>query len=715
MSNYLGSPGGDASSLVLNTLLIRTQNQSGTDTTTEFTKTLKSSSVLEAAGVISNSGSGTVVVDGNLDVQGKVGAGKTISQVISTNRDLSLCDTNANGNVGTNPNGASSTNIFMGPTDFYSSITVDRRVNPSDPNDTLGGVLGLYNQYQDPYYDSLGGVHGASTLFQWGHDPAIGNSACVMQLYNYYGPGHYHNRFEIDCTDNYLSSNKAISQTMPLKSLITTPSVLQNSISTTNNIGTITNVNYFTDTLKSGLPQVGQTVTISATPSTLNVTNALILSVTPIAGGGGTRHRITYQFNSSSLSATSTAVQYVYYGPGISASGNEGSIIFNNGPVPLVGQTVTVLAQPASLNVTNAVITAVGTSGTGQYLTFNYPSPTTFGEVTHATVITAISIGPGHVGTNTNYGEQGFFGIHTSLPKAPLDITGDVVIREVTSSRPLFFTQSTPAGDAKVIISDPFVSSPTTPLTTFDVTNQLVLIANRDQPTIPFTQFDCSNGHTTWFDSTGNSILDLASQSAPSQLNFFKVDGETPLFQIDQATNTVTINGALSMPTSSYVLPPVMALHSTAPIEMTSGDPSWLNSLSLNSAAYPDSGSAFVSGHNVNTALGLSVDGGLGVIYCETGEAHLYYVDGNISGTDTTESDTSFQWAIRMFDSAGSGYTLQQGAVDVVANGNWNVNFALPIQTWGGGGTNPNPYIQIVLWWGFTGTLTATSMALNIR
>lgn len=541
-SAFLSGAGGDPNSLVFNTLLNRTQNLSADIDQTTFGNLVNVPGTLNVTGSVSNS-KGNVIIEDNLDINGSLGLDNKLKSITVTNRDLALCDSNGNGLPGMDPNADSLTNEIWGPTVFNSEITLDRKLNPGNPTDTLGNALNIYNQYQQPYYDADGTVHPALTRFQWGHD-AQSKGGAVMQLFQYYGPGHWANKFTIDAVENFSSEHKAISQTMPMSQLITTPSVLQNSISTTGSIGTIVNVNFDVDTLNTGLPIPGQTVTIRATPAGLSVTNAKILTVEYVVGApNASAHTITYEFNSTAGDLTSTSVDYVYYGPGVYGDGQYGYVTYNNGPIPVVGQTVTILAQPSSLSITNAVIVYIGNTANGKELAFEYPVGTSFPTITPATIITSVEIGPGNVGENPNYGKSGFFGIHTSNPQVPLDVTGDFIIREEASEYPLVFTYSDiSANEATFLVSNPYQGGTyVIPMLHCLTVEQMIYFYDHNL-LFPYMQFDLTSGHTTWFAADAEPCLDIRNQKGTPQFNFFKSDGTTPLFQIDQATNSVTFD-----------------------------------------------------------------------------------------------------------------------------------------------------------------------------
>lgn len=563
MSFLSSGAGGDPTALVFNSLIAKTQNVVADSTpSTTYTGTV-AIPTLNVTGKIENT-TGAVVVDDDLEVTGKLGAAKSIKAFTVANRNLSLLDANNNGLPGTDPNADQTPTLFMGDTIMESQLLIDRKLRPSDVFDLFGPALQIKNRFQPPYYLSDGTVKPALTLSQIGHDA----SSLSMNLYKYYGPGHFQNSFTIDSMSNFDSVTPAFKLSMRTKSLITTPSVLQNSITTSGNVGTITNVNYYTDTLKSGRPQVGQTVTISATPSTLNVTNALILSVTPVSSSTGTAHTITYEFNSTAGNLTSTAVQYVYYGPGISATGSTGTVKFSPGPMPLVGQKIKILAQPASLNIDNALIESV-TLGSTPSLTFTYSSP--FTNPTSATVITSVDLLTGTVGTNTSYGSLGNLGIHTQAPEAPLDVTGDVVFREVTTNKPLLSTKTVPGESVtcNMYVNDPF-SEVQFPFIDFDVKNEVLKINSRVTNT-DMVRFDSEAGVTTWLNPDDTKVIDIQALEPPSHFTFYQSDGETPLFKCDQSNNSVTLSGTVNLPVGTIPAPTktVMAMRTTTSHQIT--------------------------------------------------------------------------------------------------------------------------------------------------
>lgn len=546
MSFVGASGGGTPSSFVINSLIQRTQNlSSNAPDDSVFTGTVHIPYLDVTKGIRRDPSTEPLTVLGDVNIDGKLGLDNGLKQIIVTNRDLSLCDANGDGLPGTDPNAGEATNIFWGPTTFRSGLEIIYAQNPSNFYNTYGSIMNAYNPKQKTYYNAFGVPFPANTLYQFGHDFDTYSGGMSSQLFQFYGSGHYRNRLILDCAKNYGSSTPNFVLTMPLRSLITTASVTPTSITTSGNVGTITNVNYFNDNQNTGRPVPGQTVTIDALPVELNVTNAIILTVTPVVSLCPTAYTMTYQFLAGGT-FTSTSISSVYLGPGVTTiDGTTGTVVFSQGPVPLIGQNISVTAFPTSLSVTGAVVQSV-TLGAPSTLTYNLAAPTTPG--TTATSITEVIMQDGVLGSNVNYGSLGKIGIHTDNPQVPFDVTGDFVFREVTSSNALISTVTDPiATTCHFYVNDPFNAFVQPAIfMDWDLKNQTVSYISRVTGTT-MMRIDCLNGIQYYLNPDNSKFMQISCLDAPSALTCFKNDGVTTLFQVDQDTDTITIGGGITL------------------------------------------------------------------------------------------------------------------------------------------------------------------------
>ena len=561
--------GGDYSTLVINTLINRTQNVIYADSTpsTVFQGevTIPRLRITEAV----TNAPGPISITGDVNVSGVLGANKQMKGIIVGNRDFAKCDANGDGLPGENPNAGQTTNTFWGNSEFKSTVVINKLQNPGDVNNLYGLGLEVKNSSSKPYATAFGFPQPALTAFNLGHD-ATYETAEFNETFSYYGPGHYRNKISMDSSDNIFSTTPAMVITMPTRSLITSLSVLNGTyISTAGNVGTISRVNAFHDYQNVGLPVPGMTVTISAEPPDLNVTNAIISSVTPRPGTTHNEFDLTYEFNVGGT-YTSTKVYYVYLGPAVSGFGSFGQVTFGKGPRPLIGQKITVLVQPTSLNVTNATITNVTYGSTSSQLSYNLTAP--LSSPASAFAITSVKLVPSTYGSNTNYGGQGNFGIHTLTPEASLDVTGDVIFREVTTGNPMIRTTTNPVPGfgttCNMVLANPFDSVQPSVFVDYDLTNQRISYKSRITDTTMF-QIDAVNGIQTYYNPDISKVLDITCLQAPSAFTFYDISGGI-LFKLDQDANSVYINptATFSFPSSTSSVNGMLLRNRTVPFSL---------------------------------------------------------------------------------------------------------------------------------------------------
>lgn len=552
--------GGDYSTLVINTLITRTQNIIAADnlpsTTFQGKVTIPN---LVVSGTITNTPN-PITINGDLNINGHLGDDKLLTGFTVGNRNFAVCDEEGNANANctstSNPRTGMQKTRMWGETVMSDMLTIDQCLNTGTTFADFGWGFRLNNKYQVPYSDAFGGVYAALTTMSYGHDPD-NQTAEFANIFNYYGPGHFKNRVVLDCLDNFLSSTPAMVITLPAKKLYTTINVLPNSITTVGNIGTIVNANYFKNTLKCPLPIPGMTITINAVPAAHNVTNATILSVTPISGGTA-RCNITYEFTSGIVTTQSTNVNYVWIGPKVEGSGTVGTITFPSGPIPLVNQKILVSVQPNTLStILNrttpattstymvpqpVVITSVtlGVPGvSNSTLTYNLTNATSIDPVA-AYSLTTVDLSAGTQGSNNSYGSLGNFGVHTLNPEAPLDITGDMICREVTTNNAMFKTVTEGTTFCEIQYNDPFASVQPAIFTRIDLANQEIEYISRITETV-MMRFSAETGYQTWYNPDGTKVIDIACLNNPSAFTFYKENGTT-LFQLDQDTNSIITN-----------------------------------------------------------------------------------------------------------------------------------------------------------------------------
>lgn len=424
--------------------------------------------------------------------------GEPIDQVFETvdlkvlNRNLTQCDANGDGLPSTNPNAGYPRFQVWGESEFDSNMHLVHKQNPSDVFNSYGVVLEMSNPTALPTYSSFGTYAPARTTTQIGHDYSSLNSS-IYQSYVYYGDGDYRNALLIDSNSQLGSSTSSLCIKQPPTNLEVTLNVLGNSIQQTGTTGTINNVNYFAN---GAVPDIGMTLTISALPTSLNVVNAFVTGVTPKAGASGaviTCCDITYAVPAGSAVANSTKVYSVRCGPRLSSSGTTVTATWCNGPHAIVGQNIEVVATPSSFSTPTGGSPVTSTVVGDFTSTLTYTSSTSF--TGNATAITSVKLVPGNIYTSANpLGNQGYVGIHTSIPRAPLDVLGNVIFRDRANELPLLKTMSEGLTEAQVVLYNTQTVD-NLDMVVFDTANSLVSFKDATAPsaTRTFFSIDCKN------------------------------------------------------------------------------------------------------------------------------------------------------------------------------------------------------------------------------
>jgi len=128
---------------------------------------------------------------------------------------------------------------------------------------------------------------------------------------------------------------------------------------------------------------------------------------------------------------------------------------------------------------------------------------------------------PAFVVSMTDSGIPSRIGIHTKEPAAPLDITGNTIIRDQSSTRPFLFIDSEGATKSVVQFKD-----------TVRSTNYSMV------------DFDCYNGVVVFMDPvTGNPFYSIDNGAKTAT---FSSDGLTPFFKVDASNSKVSIYPALT-------------------------------------------------------------------------------------------------------------------------------------------------------------------------
>lgn len=440
------------------------------------------------------------------------------------NRDLTLCDSSGDGLPGTVPNSGYDYFKVWGYSDFYSQLNIVRKQNPGDIWNYLGPSLQITNPQSKPWFRADGRFMPSYTTTQFGRDFVDGISSSMQQFISY-GRGNYKNRLVTDANSLMASPFSSFCIRMPTTSL----DVDANGVVPVGGVKVISNVLVVVINSNGNtgpIPSVGQTITVDAVPTSLNVTNAIINSV--VAGTGGTT--TVYAGAPATPNATSTAVNSVYFGPRLVADGsNVASLIFNNGPIPEVGQSVNVVAQPSpfSTSYLGKPIVTVSIGTTYTTVTYLMDTPVASGD---ATSITSVSLLMGDPYTDANpLGIMANIGIHNSNPESPLDVIGNVTFRDRASKRKLFQTLTNGVNQSSVCVYN--TSSSTNNLfAEFDAYNNKFNLYNTSTGSGTICSLDAANQSQTYYNNSGTAIvkMDMAnSQFYVNGLggnNFFIVD-----------------------------------------------------------------------------------------------------------------------------------------------------------------------------------------------
>lgn len=431
----------------------------------------------------------------------------TTKELIAVNRDLSICDANGNGNPGTNPNAGYENNMFWGVTEFGSKIKIKKLLNPGDIWDPFGVVAEISNPDAKTYTDGFGVIQPANTILQFGNNYRTPYDAILM-AYRDYGSGNYRNSFIINPNSLLASPYASFCLRMPPQNLNVDVNVTAKSIVVTNNSARVL-VNFFKPS--APLLEVGMTVTVKATPNTFNVTNAVITSVE-----SGSSTYINYPCIAPD--GTSTAIESFYSGPSVFTTTPNSTTIYVkyvNGPIPQVGQNIYIRATPSSLN-TPSNGTPIKTVTVGvSYTTLTCEVTTPIASVTQATAITEVTLKSGSPYTsNDPLGVMANVGIHNSVPRAPLDVNGNVIFRDRATRRPLLKTSTEGATESIVRI-----------------------LSTATDGEFPFAEFDAFNSQFKVFNTaTGNDLLLLDSMT--NTLTFASTEtGKYNLFEMNALTN----------------------------------------------------------------------------------------------------------------------------------------------------------------------------------
>lgn len=383
-----------------------------------------------------------------------------------TNRDLSKCDANGNGNAGENPNQGYNRFKVWGYSEFYSMLMIKRRQNPGDFYNYFGPCMQITNEYQKTEYLTFGKFRPAYTSTQFGHDFNLQVNSSMNQ-YIYFGPGNYKNKFVTDANGLIASDVSSFCIRMPALRLdVHADGVVPvGGVSCTSEVLTIVcnSFGYI-----GPIPEVGQYVTVTATPSTLTTSYAVITSVDSLTPTVTITASVPGMVN-----ATSTAVESVYFGPKITSNNTTTvTVRFNNGPEPEIGQYIRVKCVNSAFNTATDgnPITSITIETTHTIVTYTVSASIP----TQTAVVTECSLkfdNPNQVadpkGTLSN------IGIHNSEPTSPLDVIGNVTFRDKITKNPILKTSTNSSAESQIIFCDS-TQSTNYPLATFDCQNSKI-------------------------------------------------------------------------------------------------------------------------------------------------------------------------------------------------------------------------------------------------
>jgi len=571
----------------------------------------------------------------------------TTKELIAVNRDLSICDADGNGNPGTNPNAGYQDNMFWGKTEFGSEIHIIKRQNPAEFFNSFGIVCQMTNPYAKTSYDAFGNFRASSTMKQFGHDFDATNNT-VLEHFKYYGDGLYLNNYSLNPNGQILSPYQSLTLRLPAENLYTICNTIPTELTVVNNVATMR----FLSTTPT--PKLGMTVTVKGTPSTIDFKYAVITSIDDIAPKYVT-------FNVTSPNLTSTAIEYAYFGPMIYTTTPNSTTVYVeyiNGPIPQVGQNIYVDATPSVFN------TDTGTSTTGRpitsvtvgsvYTVLTYEVLTPISSVTNASGITNVLLKAGNPYTsNDPLGILGNIGIHNSLPRAPLDVNGNVIFRDRATKRPLLKT-----------------------LTEGTTQSLLQILSTASSGETPFAEFDSFNSQFKLYNTaTGNSFIKtdavnnqfVISNTEPGKFNLMEmdainnltimrnVDTNSKVLEVDHFAPSVKILGTLNQTNGIALFLPAwnkVAFGSLAADELAAS-PSTSFGFTVSQAAVfrselfiqsPETGATttelkvgrknatrLIQTDTTNTRVGININTPL----------HTLHVNGNIRGTQIISDYTN--------------------------------------------------------------------------
>lgn len=476
-------------------------------------------------------------------------SGKTETQYIeAVNRNLAICDSDGNGNPGTDPNSGYERNKFWGYTEFYSMPMIKRRQNPGDYYNFFGPCMQITNEYQKTEYLQFGKFRPAYSSTQFGHDFNLQVNSSMSQ-YIYFGPGNYKNKLVMDANGLIASELSSFCILMPCLRLDVNANgvVPVGGVSCNNGVLriVINSFNYI-----GPIPTVGQYVSVKATPSTLSLDYAVITSVTT-----GTTTEILASAPSMP-NAVSTAVESVYFGPKITSNGTTTiSVSYNSGPLPEVGQHIKVTCTNAAFNTASNgnPITAITVNGDTTILTYSVTSSVP----TETAVVTSCSLKFDDPSTTSNpKGILSNIGIHNSDPQAPCDILGNVICRDAVTKYPVFRTVTENVSESQVLILDSTVDGQKQ-MVQFDCENRIVryknpaLASSSSSSLGTFFEIDNANSLLTTYNSTTNSKFS-EQNSVTGQQIYYANSGATKFMLIDSNLARMAIGSSAVDNIASY-------------------------------------------------------------------------------------------------------------------------------------------------------------------
>lgn len=417
-----------------------------------------------------------------------------------TNRDLTKCDAEGNGNAGEDPNQGYNRFKVWGYSEFYSMLMIKRRQNPGDFYNFFGPLLQMTNPYQKTEYLTFGKFRPAYTSQQFGRDFEVQTNSSMTQ-YIYYGPGNYKNKLVMDANGLIASQFSSFCIQMPCLRLdVNADGVVPVAgVSCTNGVLRVV-INSFT--YDGPVPEPGQYISVTATPSTLTREYMQITSATV---GADT---VILASAPGMVDAVSTKVESVYFGPKITSDGTTTiSVRYDNGPLPEVGQYIRVTCTNPAFNTATDGNPIVSVSVGGLKTTVTYTVDTAV--PTETAVVTACSLkfdDPSVVADPK--GILSNIGIHNSNPTSPLDVIGNVTFRDNLTQFPVFKT-----------------------LTNSDTQSQVVICDSTQSSNNPLATFDCLDGKIFFQDpsaDTDSNFVSIDSKNRVMDLIFINPNGDLP-------------------------------------------------------------------------------------------------------------------------------------------------------------------------------------------